>query len=253
MHQSARHGARQANDRQRGPVVRLFGGAVAICGLRRGPRQRGAQGASQPHVARLEFRYNGRMSGGIFGTWFDGWSLSDKIAVIASVVAFLQFIALIATVFVMRRTAQRQLRAYVMIKSVRIDNVIIGGKPEVLITLRNSGQTPAREVTHWAKLVFSTFPEISELMPGRDVRETLPTSFIAPGGKLRLNTGIDLPLNGPTIKAIADQSHALYVKGEVRYVDAFGVKRATDFFLFCTGALAANGTMASYKSGNRVT
>jgi hypothetical protein len=44
--------------------------------------------------------------------------MSDKIAVIASAVAFLQFLAMIATVFVMRRTAQRQLRAYVHIEDV---------------------------------------------------------------------------------------------------------------------------------------
>src|SRR5260370_27512520 len=46
-------------------------------------------------------------------SWSDRLSLSDKIAILASGVAFLQFLVLLATVYVMRRTAQRQLRAYV--------------------------------------------------------------------------------------------------------------------------------------------
>jgi hypothetical protein len=46
--------------------------------------------------------------------WFEGWNLSDKIAAIASVVAFLQFTALIATFWIMVRNGRRQLRAYVL-------------------------------------------------------------------------------------------------------------------------------------------
>lgn len=43
----------------------------------------------------------------------NNWGLSDKIAVIAAVVGFGQFVALFGTAYVMRASAQRQLRAYV--------------------------------------------------------------------------------------------------------------------------------------------
>jgi hypothetical protein len=45
------------------------------------------------------------------------WGLSDKIAVIASVAAFLQFVVLFATVWVMIVNGRRQLRPYVVVQS----------------------------------------------------------------------------------------------------------------------------------------
>jgi hypothetical protein len=45
----------------------------------------------------------------------DAWGLADKIAVIASIVAFLQFLVLVATWGVMVRHGRRQLRAYVFV------------------------------------------------------------------------------------------------------------------------------------------
>jgi hypothetical protein len=55
----------------------------------------------------------------LFG-WLDGWNLSDKIAGIASVAAFLQFLALIATVWIMVRNGRRQLRAYVFPEDISL-------------------------------------------------------------------------------------------------------------------------------------
>jgi hypothetical protein len=43
------------------------------------------------------------------------------------------------------------------------------------------------------------------------------------------------------------------VVGEIRYRDAFGKYRETDFVLFCTGAMVTTGTMASFETGNRIT
>lgn len=173
------------------------------------------------------------------------WFLSAAVAV----GTLLQFGALIVIIL----TTRNQLRAYVMIESVAIVGIAEGRKPDVHITIKNSGQTPARNVTHWSKLGFSTFPEIAEPVPRRDSDETLPESTMAPGGTLGIITGIDRELNAATIKAIKDQSYALYVLGEIRYTDAFGKHRETDFLLFCTGHLADSGSAASYKKGNRIT
>jgi hypothetical protein len=150
-------------------------------------------------------------------------------------------------------TTRAQLRAYVMVESVAITGVGDGQRPDVHITIKNSGQTPAQRVTHWAKLGFSTFPEMSGPIPPRDPKETLPESTVAPGGTLGIITGVDLALNASTIRAISAQTHALYVKGETRYIDVFGKRQETDFLLFCTGHLASAGSAASYKTGNRIT
>ena len=78
--------------------------------------------------------------------------LSDKIAVIASAVAFLQFLALIATIFVMRRTAQRQLRAYIAVEHGDVQLVNGGEGIRAMIRIKNFGQTPARNVVSWASV-----------------------------------------------------------------------------------------------------
>jgi hypothetical protein len=185
--------------------------------------------------------------------WFDGWGLSDKIALIAIIVGFLQFGALVATVIVTVFNGRRELRAYVMIDTIRLENVFDGGRPEAVIIFKNSSQTPAAHLTHWAKLGFTTFPEVGAPIPARDPKTELPEGSLAPGGTIILRTGIDMPLNRATITALNSETHALYLRGEVRYVDAFGTKRETDFLMFSTGKLTGDGIMAGYKEGNRIT
>lgn len=171
---------------------------------------------------------------------------------------FLIFAATLALWWATRRlvkgadkTAERQLRAYVMIDSVNLTNLAVGGNPEAHITFKNSGQTPASEMTHWARLGFLQFPTPSGSFPQKPQR-ILPASTLAPGGKVTITTGINQPLNPVTLAAL-QSSHALYLVGEIRYRDAFGEQRETDFVLFCTGPMVAAGTMASFETGNRIT
>ena len=49
-------------------------------------------------------------------------------------------------------TARRQLRAYVMAKSFRIDGLVPGGRPTIVYEIINVGQTPAYDVYHSAKV-----------------------------------------------------------------------------------------------------
>src|SRR5260370_40088018 len=98
------------------------------------------------------------MSGDIFQTWFVGWTSSDKIAVIASVVGFLQFLALMATYQIMRRNTQRQLRAYVGVVRGELINIDGDDQIEATVIVKNSGQTPAREVVMWGGMAVRDFP-----------------------------------------------------------------------------------------------
>jgi hypothetical protein len=91
-------------------------------------------------------------------TWrglFRDWGLSEKIAAIASLVAFFQFLALLATVLVISRNARRQLRAYVSLEtgSARlVDDP--NGEPilEGFVKLKNFGSTPAFEYRSYAMI-----------------------------------------------------------------------------------------------------
>ena len=147
--------------------------------------------------------------------------------------------------------SERQLRAYVMIDAVNVENLTIGGCPEARLTIKNSGQTPAFNLTHWARMGFYTFPLTSPVPPR--TTELLPPRPLAPGATVHVYTGISKELNSATLAALESRSHALYVAGEIRYDDAFGVPRETDFCLFCTGPQVAKGSMASYNTGNRIT
>jgi len=150
------------------------------------------------------------------------------------------------------KTAERQLRAYLMIKTVRLEGLKSGSCPRATVTIKNSGNTPAKNVTHWARLGFSTFPNI-EQTPERDRSQMMPPGAVAPGGKIILSTGIDRPLNDPTMSVLENGTHAIYLVGAIRYEDAFGKERETDFHLFCTRGMVAEGTMASFHIGNRIT
>jgi len=104
----------------------------------------------------------------------DAWNLSDRIAAIASIAAFLQFIALVATVWIMVRNGRRQLRAYVFLEKAGIvDGTVLNppvpahaNEPGVALTFRNSGQTPAYKVVSWAKIeVIEPIHEASLVVP----------------------------------------------------------------------------------------
>lgn len=173
------------------------------------------------------------MNGGLFGTWFVGWSLSDKIAVIASVVAFLQFLALMATVYVMRRTAQRQLRAYIV---AGINNVDIQGpENEVSVTLgvsiKNTGQTPAHDLSvvsrthllgHPIKMPFGF-----TLRTGDDPSRAV----LGAGQETESESPAERPFTGDEMMRAKspEGGFRIYTWGSVTYRDVFGHKHYTNF------------------------
>lgn len=180
----------------------------------------------------------------------------DPVAVFTAVGAFATtflFIGVLLQLKDARLSSERQLRAYVMIQTVRLENFSVGGTPEVRLVFKNFGKTPATNLTHWARLGFNTFPEITGELHFTRGYEELPPSPLAPGGKVHLVTGIDKPLDWSTVNAVIEKTYAFYVIGEIRYVDAFGTTRETDFLLFSTGSFATEGSMANYKIGNRIT
>ena len=103
----------------------------------------------------------------------DTWALSDKIAVIASIVALLQFFALVGTVFVLMSTARRQLRAYVLVSSAQIHDFGIEHPPRVEVIIKNSGQTPAFDLLSWGGMIIEKFPLNIELaLPPPDIKQS---------------------------------------------------------------------------------
>jgi hypothetical protein len=162
---------------------------------------------------------------------------------------FIQAIALILTIFVMIRTARKQLRAYLFINNVSIINVANPIKPlphdykktgaeithanvgpTVNIEIKNYGQTPVYNMTHWARMDFFEYP-LSSTLPGEPSLPYRTKVSIGPSGQINQIIAMR-PLANNEIQKLRDGSGAIYIWGSFRYRDTFNKKRFTNFRCF---------------------
>jgi len=155
----------------------------------------------------------------------DAWTLSDKIAVVASIAAMLQFVALVVTVCVFMRTAKRQLRAYMGGAAVQDENIYA---PQFLaqMVIKNSGQTPAYDVCAGCKMSAydNPLPDgfIFEAVP---YRLGGPRYIVNPDSNHAIFVEAKPPLTPEDKVAIKEGKKCLYLWGEIRYRDAFAKYR----------------------------
>lgn len=135
-------------------------------------------------------------------------------------------------------TAIRQLRAYISVDSIRIENVanplpadVVKGHPSDAkifiptrgpichIILKNSGQTPAYSVNGWADLVVREYPLNSPLPEKHSPMGT--RGIFAPNGTYNIYPSIPKPLTNEEIIGLRQGSKAIYIFGETAYVDIF--------------------------------
>jgi hypothetical protein len=187
------------------------------------------------------------------------WSTSDWIAVIASVVAFFQFVALVVTIIVMRGTAKRQLRAYVLqdqsgivdgtlMEPQQMDKVNV---PGVGLIFKNFGQTPGYDVISWAGIeVIPIANEHTLILPQL---QQAYSNVLGPG-----NTFVKLfwfprgPLTNEEIAGIRAGTTGIYLHGRIEYRDAFNKRHWSIFRLSFTGQWPPpkNALFSFAQSGN---
>jgi hypothetical protein len=170
------------------------------------------------------------------------WSLSDKIAVIASAVAFLQFIALVWTVLVMILNGRRQLRAYVLPENAGLmeGNMLTPPQPAranipgVGMLVKNGGQTPAYDVVSWAQIAVIQVAQENIALAIPPIQRQFPHTL---GGGCTFNKSLwfDRQLTAAEIADIAIGTRAIYFYGRIEYRDAFTRTRYTNFRLRYTG------------------
>jgi hypothetical protein len=198
------------------------------------------------------------------------WGLSDKIAVIATVAAFLQFAALVVTIFVMVSSSRRQLRAYVGGDVGSIGNVAnpipVAGQaitptgaeitnptcgPVAYVQIKNAGQTPAYEVLHWGHICVREYPLTSALPSPKFIAKN--ASILGPGIVATKYLFLATPLTAQEISDLSVGNVAIYVYGEIRYKDAFGTERFTKYRLMHhvgQGAIGVNTGLTFADEGN---
>jgi hypothetical protein len=199
-----------------------------------------------------------------------GWSLADKIAVFASLAGFLQFLALVATIWIMIRNGRRQLRAYVLTESGNIANVAdplpaIGPRretdarithpewgPVLRIQIKNMGQTPAEEVIHWAAMYFKEWPLTSDLPPIPKLIDAY-RSVMGPSIPITKILFWGPRLTEEQVRQLHEGKAALYCQGQITYRDVFRNKHFTTYRLMYStagGAIGVNTELTFAEEGN---
>lgn len=155
------------------------------------------------------------------------WSLSDKIAAIATIGGFLQFLALIITIAVMIKTARRQLRAYVSLDPPRFGKHNLDS---IQVMAKNGGQTPAYNVQ--SHLNYYWLPAGQDLPTNFHFQDygnpTSPMKSIAvlnPNAEITFTLGID----PQKIESVRKKENNLFFYGHVDYRDIFGKHRTSKF------------------------
>lgn len=181
-------------------------------------------------------------------SWTDWFKKNDHWIVIGTLILAG---ASIFQIEIARRTAKRQLRAYVLIDNGGVyDASRIGlqeSQPNVVLltnftnfiavdlVIKNSGQTPAGHVVHWAQLAISDVANEYLLVPPENLEES-QASVIGPG---QVNTKsllfLPFPLAPPVIAQIVSHDKGIYVYGKIVYRDIFKRRRTTTYRLRYSG------------------
>jgi|WetSurMetagenome_2_1015567.scaffolds.fasta_scaffold146597_1 hypothetical protein len=186
---------------------------------------------------------------------------SDANHIIATATLLLA-IAAVAQFELTRRTAQRQLRAYVSVDTTTIiDGTNLAppppidrtDQPGIWIVIKNAGSTPANRVIHWGTMDVSTLDrENTFAAPKKMV--TSPTSYILPGGACTKGLWLNRQLSEQEKTDIRAGSRAIYVYGAIEYVDVFKRKRRTEYRLKYSGSpwppLGNNAALSFCDTGN---
>ena len=177
------------------------------------------------------------------------------------VIGLLQGGALIFTALVSNKAANAakasadavvsQLRAYVFVTAARIHGFEQDGPPRLQIRISNRGQTPAYRLTHKHGI---TYREASvsrfrgDLFPP-DEEAPISVATLAPG--IIQDAFIDVPLTPEHKATIRNGTHALFAYGEIRYNDAFGKQRTSNYrLMYGDGPPLANDQFTICEEGN---
>jgi hypothetical protein len=156
-----------------------------------------------------------------------------------------------ASVVVASDTAKKQLRAYVYVDEITVENIDDPTNAYAKIMIKNGGQTPAYELRNKTGRVIrlvnddSDFPMIGPV-------ETGSKSVMNPTGISKIR--VDLDYSNDVISAIQDGRVILFLFGRIIYRDAFGDEQESCFRCMYSGLHRdPKGGMTFCSEGNEAT
>jgi hypothetical protein len=157
----------------------------------------------------------------------------DPIAVLT---AFLFIIGGIQ-VEISRRTAQRQLQAYVYPEHTSLHDGSRAnppwppeqiGIPTIINIIKNFGQTPAHEVIHWSGVDVKRVTE-EDLLHIPEKLDRKSAAFLAPTGATSRISKFHRILTPNEIIEVSTGVSAIYYFGRIEYRDVYGTRRQTSY------------------------
>jgi hypothetical protein len=150
------------------------------------------------------------------------------------IVGVVQFVALIGqgVVFLLTLrsisdTAQRQLRAYLSVPTTLM-KFPKPDVPEVQVHIKNCGQTPAYDVHGWIHMWIEDYPlKVNLPEPPQGFQKS--KEVLGPGSVRIFVNARGMPISGRSLSLLGTPLGTIFVYGEVRYKDAFGVQRFTKY------------------------
>jgi len=131
-----------------------------------------------------------------------------------------------------RHSSERQLRAYVGIKTVLFyrPDVSDGDKREwpIHLVFRNAGKTPAYAAVVTAESYLGQRKPINEIFVLSEAAEVSPPSIMEPGGRHTMRLGGLEPGHEKFLVAQRTEMYC-YVWGRIDYIDTFGREHFTKF------------------------
>jgi hypothetical protein len=178
-------------------------------------------------------------------------------------VGIIQAIAIFYTAIVTNKAASAanmsakaaivQLRAFVGIDSVSLENVGNGLIPRAVITFKNTGLSPAFNVAQTGVMGVDYWPvpRGSPDLGGPISRESQP---LGPGTEIYMPIELPRALQEHHIVALQDNTMALYVFGTMSFADAFGEKHSYKFAVYSNREGGMNdGRMAAFIGDPKIT
>jgi hypothetical protein len=139
-------------------------------------------------------------------------------------------------------------RAYVYVSNADISDLTSGEAPTVSVTIKNTGNTPAYDLTWRAIFVARDFPVSQEI--ALDRKKVAPKINLAPGDVLSYKWTFT-EWEKEWGKKIIEGNAAIFAVGEILYKDAFGNSHSTQYRLIHGGdSMVCPGKFGPAAEGN---
>lgn len=148
-------------------------------------------------------------------------------------------------------TAERQLRAYVLVENALTTQ--FGPVSKIQIAFKNSGQTPAYRLSVWASIEVAVDP--LEQRPDPPSGESEQKGTFGAGATLHLLEETTRIIVTEELNGVRSGEAGLYIFGQLSYTDIFQKIRTTTFCFIYGGAggVHPDGNMRPYKDWNEAT